>query len=81
MGYARVPSINDLNLGERVKNNETSFEGFSIELLDMLQRSLNFTYSLHEIDGFGSLRDDGSWNGLVGAIVDGHLDFGANMIR
>ena len=37
----------------------------------MLSEMLNFTYTLYEVeDGkFGSQNNDGTWNGLVGDIV------------
>ena len=55
-----------------MRNPDTEeLEGFCIDLLVMLSEMLNFTYTIYEVeDGkFGSQNNDGTWNGLVGDIV------------
>ena len=60
-------------------NNTGELEGFCIELLERLREMLNFTYTIYEVeDGkFGARKDDGTWTGIVGDIIqevsDGNL--------
>ena len=48
------------------------YEGFCIDLMDKLSEILGFTYTLYLVeDGqFGGQNEDGSWNGLVGDLVN-----------
>uniref|UniRef100_A0A183C949 Glutamate receptor ionotropic, kainate 2 n=1 Tax=Globodera pallida TaxID=36090 RepID=A0A183C949_GLOPA len=58
-----------LDTGQRV-------EGYSIDLLKMLTNSLNFTYDLYLIeDGkFGSVDENGNWDGMIGDLVLGKAE-------
>ena len=39
---------------------------------------MNFTYVLEPVkdDSFGTLKDDGSWTGLVGSLISNECDMG-----
>lgn len=52
--------------------NTEEFEGFCIDLLDKLQTMMNFTYEIYEVEdnNFGSQQGDGTWNGIVGDIIE-----------
>lgn len=49
------------------------FEGYCIDLLALLKEDLNFTYDLYLIEDnkFGSVDENGNWNGMMGALVTG----------
>ena len=56
-------------------------EGFGIDVLNLLKTKLNFTYTFHRVNTFGSLLENGTWNGMVGALQRKEFDFGASPIR
>ncbi|KAF8356358.1 glr-7, partial [Pristionchus pacificus] len=54
-----------------------NFEGYCKDLIDLIKENIgNFTYILYEVeDGtFGTMDDNGNWNGLMGALVSGSAD-------
>ncbi|CAJ0597644.1 unnamed protein product [Cylicocyclus nassatus] len=55
---------------------EKPYEGLCIDLIDMIREELNFTYTIYEVeDGiYGSIEQDGRWNGLIGDLVSGSAD-------
>ncbi|CAJ0597642.1 unnamed protein product [Cylicocyclus nassatus] len=55
---------------------EKPYEGFCIDLIDMICEELNFTYTIYEVeDGlFGAIDQSGNWNGLIAALVSGSAD-------
>ena len=55
--------------------------GFCIDILKTLKNELNFTYTLYPTKKFGSMGENGSWNGLVGRLDKGEIDFATNGIR
>ncbi|XP_035697996.1 glutamate receptor ionotropic, delta-2-like [Branchiostoma floridae] len=57
-------------------NNETSWRGFCVDLLEALATRLQFTYNLTESsDGHeGTLHAGTGWTGAVGDVVDGNAD-------
>ncbi|CAI2356710.1 unnamed protein product [Caenorhabditis sp. 36 PRJEB53466] len=42
----------------------------------MIQVEVNFTYTIYEVEdgSFGTMDDNGNWNGLIGALVSGSAD-------
>ncbi|KAM7306640.1 glutamate receptor ionotropic, kainate 2 [Ixodes scapularis] len=52
------------------------FSGFCVDLLQELSAMLDFKYELHaSYDGrYGSLQEDGQWNGMVGELTNGNAD-------
>ena len=55
--------------------------GLCIEILENMSAELNFTYSFSPTSKFGSLGENGAWNGLVGMLQQREVDFVANGIR
>ena len=58
------------------KDNIIGGEGFFIQPINFLAAALNFTIQFNfSVDGkFGGQNDDGSWNGMIGMLVDGTTD-------
>ena len=57
---------NDINLG---------LEGYSIDLLKKLAERMKFEYEIIPApENFYGFKENGTWNGLVGALVDGDID-------
>eukprot|EP00058_Branchiostoma_floridae_P003647 XP_002589135.1 hypothetical protein BRAFLDRAFT_75112 [Branchiostoma floridae] len=48
------------------------FIGFSIDLLDELSKLLGFSYDIYEVADrkYGAPKPDGSWNGMIGDVVN-----------
>lgn len=62
------------------KTGAVSWSGFSIDLLEILAKKINFRYDLYEGTDYGSLRPTGpngtmKWSGLVGDVESGRADF------
>ena len=45
------------------------YEGFCIDLLNELQKKLQFEYDLKLQDKFGEKQLDGTWNGIFGELT------------
>ncbi|CAC5365680.1 unnamed protein product [Mytilus coruscus] len=58
-------------------NNRTTHSGFCIDILDQLALKFNFNYEIvsPSDNAYGSLEDDGTWNGMVGMDVYGFSQF------
>ncbi|KAI6188571.1 CRE-GLR-7 protein [Aphelenchoides besseyi] len=52
------------------------YQGYCIDLLEMIRQDLNFTYELYLVpDGkFGATERTGNWNGMIGQLVSGEAD-------
>ena len=52
------------------------FQGYCIDLLEMIREDLNFTYDIYLVpDGkFGAMEQTGNWNGMIGQLVSGEAD-------
>ncbi|KAI6235050.1 hypothetical protein M3Y95_00010300 [Aphelenchoides besseyi] len=52
------------------------YQGYCIDLLEMIRQDLNFTYDLYLVpDGkFGAIERTGNWNGMIGQLVSGEAD-------
>lgn len=46
------------------------YEGFTIDLIDKLSEILGFNYEFEVENNYGKLRDDGTWEGMAGALID-----------
>ncbi|VDL76580.1 unnamed protein product [Nippostrongylus brasiliensis] len=55
---------------------ERPYEGYCIDLIELIRRELNFTYSIYEVgDGaYGTIDCTGNWNGLMRDLVSGSAD-------
>ena len=56
----------------RQKDGSITYTGYCIGLLNELARNLKFTYEIYvSPDGmYGAQTDNGTWNGMVGEIVN-----------
>ena len=67
-----------------ITENETGdlqfYGGIFAEVFKELARSLNFSFTVtNPCDGeWGSLKDDGTWSGMVGQLETKKVDFGMN---
>ncbi|KAH7703927.1 ionotropic glutamate receptor GLR-7 [Aphelenchoides avenae] len=54
----------------------TRFEGYCIDLMELIQRELGFSYEIYlvEDDKFGSADDNGNWNGCIGELIAGKAE-------
>uniref|UniRef100_A0A1I7TCM6 PBPe domain-containing protein n=1 Tax=Caenorhabditis tropicalis TaxID=1561998 RepID=A0A1I7TCM6_9PELO len=61
---------------QRTGDPNTPYEGYCIDLINMIQVEVNFTYTIYEVEdgSFGTMDDNGNWNGLIGALVSGSAD-------
>ena len=59
-------------------NGNDKFHGFLKDLLDRLKNDLDFEYVLHEVSDktYGVRQKDGTWNGLIGELIDKVLQLG-----
>ncbi|KAM0725746.1 Ionotropic receptor 25a [Formica fusca] len=60
-------------------DNETgSWYGFCIDLLDAIRETVPFEYEVREVeDGqYGSLKENGTWNGMIRELIDKRADIG-----
>ena len=56
-----------------VRKGNDRFEGFAIDLIREVANMLKFDYEVYLVhDGnFGSKQEDGSWNGMIGELLEG----------
>ncbi|KAK0406372.1 hypothetical protein QR680_018535 [Steinernema hermaphroditum] len=56
--------------------NGPRYEGYCIDLLKLIQERLQFTYELFLVEdgSYGTMDDNGNWNGLIGTLVSGTAD-------
>ena len=49
------------------------YEGMLMDILEILQRRLQFKFKLYEVkdNSYGSLDENGEWNGMVREVIDG----------
>lgn len=54
-------------------NNVTIYSGYCKDLIDEIQKIMNFKYEIYEApDGrYGNLNDDGTWNGMINELIKG----------
>ena len=50
-----------------------SWTGTCFELLQELEKDLNLTFEIFKVQGWGT-KTNGSWNGMIGAVVRGEAD-------
>ena len=57
----------------RQTENGTEYEGYAIDVLDLLARRLGVSYVIHEPhDGlYGTRLPNGSWTGMIGEVIRG----------
>ena len=57
---------------KKVEGGNVSFEGYCIDLLNELARSLKFTYQIYRTpDGkYGAETENGTWNGMIGELLN-----------
>ncbi|XP_052069391.1 glutamate receptor-like [Mytilus californianus] len=61
------------------KDNKTTYSGLCIDILDQLALKFNFNYEIVSPadNAYGSVEDDGTWNGMVGMVMRKEADFAA----
>ena len=57
------------------------YEGFAVDLITEIARIVGFNFSLSVVSGYGSRRQDGSWTGMVGEILEDRADMAVADIR
>ncbi|PAA89430.1 hypothetical protein BOX15_Mlig007793g1 [Macrostomum lignano] len=80
----RVVTITQKPFVMRVEDSDpVRYEGFYIDLLNLLQRELKFRYRIYEVadSKFGSRSPKGVWNGLMGDIVNKTADLTLATLR
>ncbi|NP_001191543.1 glutamate receptor subunit protein GluR7 precursor [Aplysia californica] len=60
----------------RNASSPSGFSGFCVELLDMIAKAKNFSYRIELTDTVGKEQSNGSWNGVMGALIDRKADIG-----
>jgi hypothetical protein len=50
------------------------YEGFAIDLVNHLATSIGFNYTINISSGYGSKNSDGTWNGMIGDVLEGKAD-------
>ena len=53
-----------------------TWKGYSVDLLDDMMRHLQLTYCFNKTDSYGTLMDDGRWNGIMEEVRTGRADIG-----
>ncbi|CAD6185138.1 unnamed protein product [Caenorhabditis auriculariae] len=61
---------------QRTQDPDVPYEGYCIDLINLIKDEVNFTYTLYEVEdgSFGTMDENGNWNGLIGALVSGSAD-------
>ena len=50
---------------------EGKFEGFCIDLIQEIEKMMNFTSEFYEVDDFGYLNENSmTWSGVIGELVN-----------
>ncbi|GMS90114.1 hypothetical protein PENTCL1PPCAC_12289 [Pristionchus entomophagus] len=54
-----------------------SFVGYCIDMMTLIAAQLNISYTIFEVEdgSFGTIDENGNWNGLMGSLVSGSADF------
>ncbi|XP_043279268.1 uncharacterized protein [Venturia canescens] len=69
------PPYNMLKESSAMKVGNDRYEGYAIEIIHELSKLLHFNYTFIETDpDYGSKRKDGTWSGMLGAIIAGEAD-------
>ena len=60
---------------EELEGNDR-YEGICIDLMEELSRALQFNYTIHlnEDNAPGAKNENGTWNGLIGDLIEGRAD-------
>ncbi|XP_072018831.1 glutamate receptor ionotropic, kainate 2-like isoform X2 [Amphiura filiformis] len=64
------------NDGGEVPVGNAAFEGFCVDMLDMIAAEVGFNYEIHIVHdaNYGTQQADGSWNGMVGELIEKKAD-------
>ncbi|XP_045106793.1 ionotropic receptor 93a-like [Portunus trituberculatus] len=75
--HGRTLTIGVINKRRVLQENKDTgmVEGYSIDILRVLQDSLNFTVSLRWFDTWGEETGNGSWDGVIGALIRKEIHF------
>ena len=46
------------------------YEGFVIDLATLISQIIGFNFTVHISDGYGSIGDDGEWNGMIRDLLE-----------
>lgn len=57
---------------------EKGYKGYCVDLLDEIASLVKFEYTIQEVEDkrFGSMDDNGEWNGIVRKLIDKQADIG-----
>nr|XP_026689799.1 glutamate receptor ionotropic, kainate 2 isoform X2 [Ciona intestinalis] len=57
-------------------NKDSPYQGYCIDLLNLLSEDLKFSYKLVEVadNNYGNELEDGTWDGMIGEVMHGHAD-------
>ncbi|WKY17300.1 hypothetical protein Q1695_001700 [Nippostrongylus brasiliensis] len=74
--HYRVVTLKQPPFVQTTGDPERPYEGYCIDLIELIRRELNFTYSIYEVgDGaYGTIDCTGNWNGLMRDLVSGSAD-------
>jgi len=50
------------------------FEGFGVDLVKVLEKQVKIKVNIKVVDKYGSTEPNGTWNGMVGELIDGKAD-------
>ena len=57
------------------------YEGFAVDLINEIAKIVGFNFTIALANGYGSRRQDGSWTGMIGEIVEGRADMAIGDMR
>ncbi|XP_035659396.1 glutamate receptor ionotropic, delta-2-like [Branchiostoma floridae] len=69
----RVVTVEDIPfVFEQVRSSGVEYDGFSIDVIKELSKTLNFSFVVYGVadQKYGAPRADGTWNGMIGDVVN-----------
>ena len=57
------------------------YEGFAVDLITEIANIVQFNFTLSPVSGYGSRRQDNSWTGMIGEILEGRADMAIGDMR
>ena len=80
--YLKVATVEYAPFMVYHKNN-SSWTGTCYEILKQLEQDLDLTFDIFEVESgaWGKKGENGSWDGMIGAVVRGEADIAGNDYR
>ncbi|GMR59002.1 hypothetical protein PMAYCL1PPCAC_29197 [Pristionchus mayeri] len=71
----RIVTIIQPPFVERLPNG--TYVGYCMDMMSLIADQLNISYTIFEVEdgSFGTIDENGNWNGLMGSLVSGSADF------